>query len=172
MQAGAVLLLRWVTPFWVFNSVFMLGLFWYFGAFAAEQFVRHGARIRGLWFFVAWGAFLGLKAVPHVYGLNILRQAAWALVCTLGILWVLRREERHPDWRDRPLVAAMRFTGRISYSLYAVHTPAIMLATWLLLVGFRQEDYLVQLAANLGASIAATLATYYGVERVFYRPRG
>ncbi|HNC24502.1 MAG TPA: acyltransferase [Opitutaceae bacterium] len=172
MQAGAVLLLRWVTPFWVFNSVFMLGLFWYFGAFAAEQFVRHGARIRGLWFLVAWGAFLGLKAVPHVYGLNILRQAAWALVCTLGILWVLRREERHPDWRDRPLVAAMRFTGRISYSLYAVHTPAIMLATWLLLVGFRQEDYLVQLAANLGASIAATLATYYGVERVFYRPRG
>lgn len=172
MQAFAVLLLRWVTPFWVFNSVFMLGLFWYFGAFAAEQFVRHGARIRGLWFVVGWAGFLGLKAVPHFYGLNILRQAAWALVCTLGILWVLRREERHPEWRDRPLVAAMRYSGRISYSLYAVHTPAIMLATWLLLVGFRQEDYLVQLAANLAASVAATLATYYGVERVFYRPRG
>ncbi|MBS0663763.1 MAG: acyltransferase [Verrucomicrobia bacterium] len=171
MQGFAVLLLRWVTPFWVFNSVFMLGLFWYFGAFAAERFVRHGARIRGIWFGLGWGAFLALKTVPHFYGLNIVRQAVWALVCTLGILWVLRREARHPAWRDRPVVAAMRYAGRVSYSLYAIHTPAIMLATWLLLVGFHQEDYLVQLAANLGASIAATLATYYGVERVFYRPR-
>lgn len=172
MQVVAVLLLPYVTPFWVFNSVLMLGLFWYTGALAAERFVRRGTRLRGGWFLLAWAIFLGLKAVPHFYGLNILRQAGWALVCTLGILWVLRREERHPAWRNHPAVAAMRYAGRISYSLYAVHTPAIMLATWALLVWAGSENYPLQLAANLAASAAATLLTYYGVERVFYRPRG
>jgi len=171
MQAAAVLLLPYVTPFWVFNSVLMLGLFWYLGALAAEGFVRYGARLRGGWFLLAWAAFLGLKAVPHFYGLNILRQGVWALVCALGILWALRREELHPESRDRPAIVALRFSGRISYSLYAVHTPAIMLATWVLLVGVGHENYLVQLAANLVASVAATLLSYYVVERVFYRPR-
>jgi peptidoglycan/LPS O-acetylase OafA/YrhL len=65
----------------------------------------------------------------------------------------------------------MRYSGKISYSLYAVHTPAIMLATWGLLVVAGNTDYFVQLAANLAASAAATLLTYYGIERVFYRPR-
>ncbi len=90
---------------------------------------------------------------------------------TLGILWALRREQLHPGSRDRPIVAVMRYSGKISYSLYAVHTPAIMLATWGLLVVAGNTDYFVQLAANLTASAAATLLTYYGVERVFYRPR-
>lgn len=170
-QLVAVALLRVVTPFWVFNSVLMLGLFWYAGALAAHLFVSRHLRVSGGWFVGSWLGFLALKAVPHFYGLNLLRQAVWALVCVLGILWALSREELHPGWRDRPLVAALRFSGQISYSLYAIHTPAILLTTWALLVSGVSQDYLVQLAATFTASIAATLLTYYGVERVFYRPR-
>jgi peptidoglycan/LPS O-acetylase OafA/YrhL len=171
LQLVAVALLQVVTPFWVFNSVLMLGLFWYAGALAAHLYVARRLRLSGGWFVGSWLGFLALKAVPHFYGLNVLRQAVWALVCVLGILWALNREELHPGSRDRPLVKALRFTGQISYSLYAVHTPAIMLASWVLLTGAFSADYLVQLAATFTASAAATLVTYYGVERVFYRPR-
>ena len=65
----------------------------------------------------------------------------------------------------------MRYFGSISYSLYAMHTPAIMLATWMLLTFTSSRDYFVQLACTFGAAAAAVLLTYYGVERVFYRPR-
>lgn len=171
MQVAAVFLLQLVTPFWVFNSVLMLGLFWYFGALAAHLFVTRGTRVHGGVFALSWLAFLGLKQLPHFYGLNVMRQAAWALVCALGILWALRREALHPESRDHALASAMRFSGRISYSLYAVHTPAIMLATWVLLVVVGTQNYLAQVAATFVASVAATLLTYYGVERVFYRPR-
>ena len=171
MQLVAVVLLQVVTPFWVFNSVLMLGLFWYAGALAARLYVTRHFVVSGRWFLGSWLVFLALKAVPHFYGLTLLRQAGWALVCTLGILWALRLETLHPGSRDRPVVVAMRYSGKISYSLYAVHTPAIMLATWVLLTFTSHPDYLAQLAAAFGASAAATLLTYYGVERVFYQPR-
>ncbi|MDB6126718.1 MAG: Acyltransferase family protein [Verrucomicrobia bacterium] len=170
MQVTAVLLLRFFTPFWVFSTVLMFGLFWYIGALVAHFYVKRGARVHGGAFAASWLTFLGLKMLPHFYGLNVLRQAAWALVCALGILWALHHEARHPGSRDHPLVVAMRYSGRISYSLYSMHSPAIMLATWLLVMA-GTHDYFLQLAATFTASIAATLLTYYGVERVFYRPR-
>ena len=172
MQGLAVwLLVADVSPFWVFNSVLMLGLFWFIGAWTAHLYVtRHTESPLG-WFLLSWLLFLAFKALPHFYGITLLRQAAWAVVCMLGILWALRLEDLHPQSRDRPLVAAGRYSGKISYSLYAVHTPAIMLATRVLLVNFHIQDFFVQLATNLAASIAATLLVYYAVERVFYRPR-
>jgi peptidoglycan/LPS O-acetylase OafA/YrhL len=171
MQLVAIVLLQVITPFWVFNSVLMLGLFWYAGALAAHLYVTRHTLVPGSWFLGSWLVFLALKGVPQFYGMTLLRQAGWALVCAFGILWALRREALHPESRDRPIVAAMRYTGSISYSLYAVHTPAIMLATWGLLAFSGTQDYFVQLAATLTASAAATLLTYYGVERIFYRPR-
>lgn len=171
LQLVAVLLLPVVSPYWVFNSVLMLGLFWYAGAFAAHLFVTRGTQVRGSWFLLAWLTFLGLKELPYFYGINLLRQDFWALVCVLGVLWALRHESVHPESRDRPIVAAMRYSGKISYSLYAMHTPAIMLATWGLLMFTGNRDYLVQLAATFTATTVAVLLTYYRVERVFYRPR-
>jgi peptidoglycan/LPS O-acetylase OafA/YrhL len=171
LQLVAVVLLQYVSPYWVFNSVLMLGLFWYIGALAAQLYVTGRTNSPGRWFLVLWLGFFGLKFVPHFYGITLLRQGAWALVCTYGILWALQQETRHADVRSRPIVSALRFTGSISYSLYAVHTPAIMLATWFLLRVVGTQNYLLQLGANLAASVAATLFTYYAVERVFYRPR-
>jgi peptidoglycan/LPS O-acetylase OafA/YrhL len=166
----AIVMLRYFTPFWVFNSVFMLGIFWYAGAFAAHLFLTGRGRVKGWWLVLAWSGFLALKATPHFTGLNLLKQAAWGLVCAIGILWAIGVEQRHQAFSKLRVVTGFRWLGSISYSLYAMHTPALMLATWtLLLTGV--QSYTVQLVVAMLASIAATLAVYYGIERAFYRPR-
>jgi peptidoglycan/LPS O-acetylase OafA/YrhL len=170
---AAVWLLRFVTPYWVFNSVFMLGLFWYFGAFAAHLFNRGiGREIRLPVVLALWVGFLVVKHLPPFYGLNLLKQAAWAGACMIGILWAVSAEQRATtDAADRPLWRALRFVGKLSYSLYAVHTPAIMFATWALLQTSFGTSYLAQLSATMVLSVATTVAVYLGVERICYQPR-
>lgn len=170
LHVASVLLLPYITPFWVFNSVFMLGVLWYAGALAAHLFLCGRARVPLGAPLAAWALFLALKFVPHFYGLNLLKQAAWAAVCALGILWAIDWEKRHAAAGGHPLIAALRWSGDISYSLYAMHTPAIMLATWGLLA-FGCASYAAQLAATMAASAVATLAVHYGIERRFYRLR-
>lgn len=166
----AIALLPWVTAYWVFNSVFMLGIFWYAGALAAHLFVARGWRATGAQLGLAWAAFLITKLVPSFYGLTLVKQGAWGLVCMLGISWALRREGAAPGHGQHPLVRALRTTGTFSYALYAVHTPVIMLATWVLLTA-GVHAYLVQLALTLAASLGVTYAVHIGIERRFYRPR-
>ncbi len=170
LQFAGIVLLRWVTPFWVFNSVFMLGIFWWSGAWAARWFVTRGPKNYSRELLLAWLAFLALKTLPYFYGLNLLKQNAWGLVCTIGLLQCLHLEEKRPALRQSPALAALRYAGQISYPLYAVHAPAMMLATWALL-RLGQTGYSLQLTATLITSLAATLAIHYGIERVFYRPR-
>ena len=55
----------------------------------------------------AWAVFLALKLTPSFYGLNLLKQAAWGIVCTLGLLWVLGWERRRPAIRHAPTIAAL-----------------------------------------------------------------
>ncbi len=164
----AIYLLRWFSPYWVFNSIFMFGVFWFAGAYAAHLHLARRNRVRAGWFIAAWLLFLAVKSLPSFYGLNLLKQAAWASVCVLGILWAVRWEEKHPALAARRSVAALRWLGDISYSLYAMHTPAIMLATWALLhLGL--QSYPLQLAATMAASLIAVLGTHYALERRFYR---
>jgi peptidoglycan/LPS O-acetylase OafA/YrhL len=170
LQLGGVVFIRYLNPFWLFNSVPMLGIFWYAGALAAHLFLTNRDRVTGLALFTAWAVFIALKLMPSFTGLNLLKQAAWGIVCVLGILWILRIEQRRPLLKSRPLIAIFGYLCDLSYSLYATHTPAIMLTTWALLqIGVR--NYLVQLAATLVVSIIAALGVYYGIERRFYRPR-
>ena len=169
LHLAAIPLLSFVTPFWVFSSPLMLGIFWYAGALAAHLFLAGRARVSAFWFLLSWCGFLALKATPSFYGLNLLKQAAWGLVCVLGLLWVIRQEQLRPRWGDRAIAVGLRRTGDLSYSLYAMHTPAVMLASWALLRTGAQ-NYFAQLATTLAASLAATLAVHYGIERRFYRP--
>ena len=170
LHGFAIALLPWVTAYWVFNSVFMLGIFWYAGALAAHLFVSRGWRASGAQLGLAWACFLGAKLVPGFYGLTLIKQAAWGGVCMLGISWALRREEISPSAGELAPIRALRRAGQLSYALYAVHTPVIMLTTWALLAGGLQA-YPLQLASTLVTSILATYAIYYGVERRFYQPR-
>jgi peptidoglycan/LPS O-acetylase OafA/YrhL len=167
----AVLLLSWVTPYWVFNSVFMLGLFWYAGALAAHLFLARGWRATGAQFGAAWALFLFTKLLPYFYGLTIVKQAAWGLVCMLGLSWVLRLEERRTAGTGGRIIRMLRYSGQLSYTLYAVHTPVIMLTTWALLAGLGGRDYFVQLVTTLATSLAMTLIVHHCIERRFYRPR-
>jgi len=171
MHVFAIFLLQFVTPYWVFNSIFMLGIFWFFGAYAAHVLVVQRRRISLIWPMLSWLMFLALKSVPHFYGLNLLIQLTWALVCALGVLWIAGWETHQPKPRFGRMRGTLSFASQVSYSLYAVHTPAVMLATWALLVFARSENYSAQLGATLAASVIATLVVYYGVERVFYRPQ-
>ena len=169
LHAIAIAMLPHFTPYWVYNSVFMLGIFWYAGALAAHLYLRRRVQVSGPWLLAAWAVFLGLKATPYFYGLNLLKQAAWSGVCLLGILWCLRWEPQIVRRGSSGILYGFRRLGDFSYSLYAVHTPVIMLASWTLLQ-FGIHRYSMQLLVTLAASVAATLAIYFGVERVCYRP--
>lgn len=171
MHVCAIVLLRLgANPYWVFNSIFMLGLFWFAGALIAHGFVTRGWRLAGGWPLAVWGAFMLAKHAPHFYGLNLLKQALWGASCGAALLWILTLEERHGAWSRRGLVQALCFSGTVSYSLYAVHAPVIFLSVWVLhRCGIL--SYPVQLAVTLVASGAATLACYRWVEQRFYRPR-
>lgn len=166
----SIALLPYVTPYWIFNSVLMLGVFWYFGAYAAHVFLARRFAVPGWWLLVAWLAFLALKATPHFYGLNLLKQAAWALICTLGLLWIIRHEPASTAAAPPRSTRFLHRLGDLSYTLYAVHTPVMMLATWALLQ-LQVQDYLVQLTATMLCSVLAILAVHYGIERPFYRRR-
>ncbi|MDI1337487.1 MAG: acyltransferase [Lacunisphaera sp.] len=172
MHAFAIGLLRLgFSPYWAFNSLFMLGLFWFAGALAAHGFVARRWRLAGWWVLIAWIGFLLVKAVTPFYGLNLIKQAMWGLVCVVALLWVLTFEERHGTWRRQQIVGTLCYGGTISYSLYAVHTPVMLITTWFLLRVAGCENYLVQLAVTLLAAAGATVACYYLVEHRFYRPR-
>ena len=170
LHLATIPLVRYVTPFWVFNSVPMLGVFWYAGAWAADHFVGHSARLPARWPLLAWLGFLSLQFVPHFFGLSLIRQAVWGLVCTLGILWMLGWETLRPQWSPGPMAAGLRYVGRISYSLHTVHPPIMMLVTWALLRA-GQRDYLVQFALLPVVAVGASLLVHYGIERRYYRPR-
>jgi peptidoglycan/LPS O-acetylase OafA/YrhL len=170
LHALAIALLGVFTPYWVYNSVFMLGIFWYGGALAAHLFLSGRGRVAGKWVFLTWLGFLGLKAMPYFVGLSLLKQAAWGLICVLGLLWFLGVETIRGNFSQSIIVRSFRPIAGVSYSLYAMHTPAIMLATWALVqMGIR--NYMLQLSATLITSVVATLIVHFGVERIFYKPR-
>ncbi|MBL9187606.1 MAG: acyltransferase [Opitutaceae bacterium] len=170
LQLAAIAALGMLSPYWVFSSVFMLGIFWYAGALAAHLFLAGRGPRSGRWLIAAWALFLALKATPHFAGLNLLKQAAWGLVCFLGILWLVRWELSHPAVGGQRTIVSLCRLGDVSYSLYAMHTPAMMLASWALLqIG--RPSYPIQLAATLIASLVATWLVHVGIERRFYAPK-
>ncbi len=168
LQVLGMLLLPIVSPFWVFNSVLILGLFWYAGALAAQLFANGRASLRPIWLIAAWGGFLLLKGMTHFYGLNLIKQAAWGLVCTCAILTVLHTQEKQAKRPSHPVIRALRYLSDISYSLYALHTPAIMLTSWLIISFVPGGGYFSQLALSLGLTVLTVLVVHYGIERRFY----
>lgn len=160
-----------IDPFVLFPSFVVMGLFWYFGALAAHLRWRHAWVPRGWWLGALWAGFLGLQLTPHFFGLNLIKQAVWGVICMLGLLWVLGWESRHAAAQNRPATRAFLWTGEISYPLYAVHTPVILLVNWALLTYTTTRSYAWQLALNLLVPLAVTLVVHHAIERRFYRPR-
>lgn len=170
MQMVALALRNHVDPFVLFNGILVTALFWYQGALAVHLRHRHGWRVRGWWIGAAWLAFLAAKQVPHFLGLNMLKQVIWGLVSMLVIVWLVDWEVRQAGQRDRAWTRLLRWVGDISYPLYAVHTPVILLVNWgMLRLGWL--DYGGQLAANLVLCLAVSVLVHRVVEKRFYRAR-
>ena len=153
------------------GPVLIMGLFWYLGALAAHLRAKHGWRVPGWWLGALWALFLCLQMTPHFFGLNMIKQLVWGLLCMVGIVWLIDWEQRNEARREHLLPRLLRWTGEISYPLYAVHTPVILLVNWGLLTLASSRSYAWQLSLNLLLPIAVTLVVHHGIERRFYRPR-
>ena len=117
--------------------------------------------------FLAWAGFLALKALPAFFGRGTLMQNAWGLVCVLGLLQCLHMEKTAPQWRTARPMGALRYAGQISYSLYAVHPPAIMATSWALERFPAARSNTVQLGLTFLATALLTAATYWFIERPY-----
>lgn len=171
LQLLALTLRDLVNPFVLYTSVLIMGLFWYLGALAAHLRAKHGWRVPGWWLGALWALFLCLQMTPHFFGLNMIKQLVWGLLCMVGIVWLIDWEQRNEARREHLLPRLLRWTGEISYPLYAVHTPVILLVNWGLLTLASSRSYAWQLSLNLLLPIAVTLVVHHGIERRFYRPR-
>lgn len=162
-----------LSPYWVYGSPPMMALFWYAGAWAARWYFAQPRRISPWIFIGCWTAFLAARELPPFHHRNLLLQLLWCAVCTGGMLWLACLEQRNPASGNRPFVRALRHVGQLSYSLYSVHTPVIMLVTWLIMSIplFHGENYGLQLLFTLAASVAVTYATYYGIERLYFKAK-
>jgi peptidoglycan/LPS O-acetylase OafA/YrhL len=171
LQFVALALRNVVNPFVLFSGVLMMALFWYFGALAAHLRRKRDWRVPGWWLGALWALFLTLQLTPHFFGLNMIKQLVWGLICMGGIVWLIGWEERHEAQREHVLARALRWTGDISYPLYAMHTPVILLVNWGLLTFGSSRSYAWQLSLNLMLPILVTLVVHHGIERRFYRPK-
>jgi peptidoglycan/LPS O-acetylase OafA/YrhL len=171
LEGIGLILLPHVSPYWVYNSVFMYTIFWYAGALTAHYFVQNGARSFARELIITWIAFVLLNHAPHFYGLSVLKQNLFGLLCTYVVLQCLHAETSHATVALNAPVRALRYAGQVSYSLYVVHTPALLLATWAL-IQLGMTSYSLQLIVTMASTLIATLVVHYGIERVFYRPRG
>ena len=171
LQILTLVLEPYVSPYVLFTGVLVMALYWYLGALAAHLFQKHGWRVRGRWVGAAWALFLAVKLIPSFYGLNMIKQLAWGLVCTGLIVWLIDWEQRHEAWRELVLPRLLRWVGGISYSLYAVHTPMILLVNWALLTWATSHSYAWQLGLNLVVPFLTVLVVHHGIERRFYHPQ-
>jgi peptidoglycan/LPS O-acetylase OafA/YrhL len=162
-----------LSPYWVYNSAPMMALFWCVGAWTARWYFERPHRVSPWVFIACWSVFLAAHALPPFHARNLLFQILWCSVCASAVLWLACLEQRKPALGVLPLVRALRHAGQVSYSLYAVHTPVMLLVTWLMLTYplFQGENYGLQLALTFVASIIATYATYYGIERHYFKSK-
>lgn len=171
LQLLALSLRNLVDPFVLFSGVLVMALFWYLGALAAHLRFKHAWRVPGWWLAAGWALFLSLQLAPNFFGLGLIKQFVWGLICMGVIVWLLDWEKRHEARREHRLSRLLRWTGDISYPLYAVHTPVILLVNWGLLALVSSRSYAWQLSLNLLLPVVVTVIVHYGIERRFYRAR-
>jgi peptidoglycan/LPS O-acetylase OafA/YrhL len=151
-------------------------LIWVAGALIAEAYVgRQSMRFAGWCVWPSLLLLVGLTAadaqdaVPPVVPL---RDMAWAVALGLGLIWVLLGARDRPQAVLHVLARRLRPLGTISYSLYVVHYPIIVvLAAWWT-AHHRTAPVGVELfVLGIGLSLSAGAACWYVVERHFVGAR-
>ena len=164
-----LILQPYVNPYVLFGGILVASLFWYFGALAAHLWQIRNVRVRTWWLIVLWAVFLVLNGSGHFFGQSMLKQLIWSLICAGLILRLLAWEKSRPSIHLRAGPRVFRWFGTISYSLYAVHTPLILLVNWSLLAFTINRSYFGQLTLNLLVPMLVAVAVHYAVERRFYK---
>ena len=170
LQGVALALEPHANPFVLFPGPLVMAWLWFLGALAARLTAEDKTAVRGWWIGAAWLVFQGLKALPHFYAQSLLKQIVFGGVCALAVLWLVDWQRRRGSEPRAAWARWLGWSGEVSYSLYAVHTPAIFLVTWLLLRA-GHANYTAQLLGAAAATLALTWLVHHGIERRFYRSK-
>jgi peptidoglycan/LPS O-acetylase OafA/YrhL len=153
---------------WAYNSPMMLALFFYFGAYLAHLRSHRTILFRSAWLSVVavWLTFILVREGVEFRHRALVLQGLWALCCVCILAgWMGLKGPLH-ETICRPFV----WLGKISYSLYATHSPAIFISTWLLLT-LGLKNYLLQLTVALVLTFILTFAGYHFLESPYVKAR-
>jgi peptidoglycan/LPS O-acetylase OafA/YrhL len=153
---------------WAYNSPLMQAFFFYLGAHLAFIRSKKIPSCRSAWLSLAglWLAFIMVREGPEFRHRALVLQALWALCCLCILTGWLGLKGPLSAAISRPLA----WVGRASYSLYATHSPAIFLGSWLLLT-VRTDNYLLQLALALALTVLFTAIGYRLLELPYAKAR-
>ncbi|MEO7412628.1 MAG: acyltransferase [Opitutaceae bacterium] len=167
LQVVALFIAPHFSPTWLVNTPLIMGAYWYVGMLAAEWHFRK-AKVLPLWVpLLTWVLFLLLREAPDSALRYIILQLVRSLHFATILLWLLGLESTRPSFRASAFVRSLCLTGRISYSLYVVHTPVILATTWALGALTSIHSNAVQLLVTFSATLAVTAVTYRYIERPF-----
>lgn len=153
---------------WAYNSPMMQALFFYLGAYLAHlrSYRTIPCRLGWLSVVAVWLSFILVREGPEFRHRALILQGLWALCCVCILAgWMGLKGPLH-EIICRPFVRL----GKFSYSLYATHSPAIFMSTWLLLT-LGLTNYLLQLAVALALTAVLTFVGYHFLEAPYNRAR-
>jgi peptidoglycan/LPS O-acetylase OafA/YrhL len=159
-----------IDRFWLSSSCFVYGIFWVGGAYAAYLLESGKSKDAALWVLLTYALFLAAKTGSYFKGLVLIRQFLFGLVCISLLNLIVRNEDRFGKYLSPRWQRLFKMGADASYSLYAVHNPAILIGIWIACTAFAPVRLLSELLLTLGLSIIVTLLVYFGIERRYYKP--
>lgn len=169
LQFVALTMTAYFPPHWLGGTPLLMGAYWYLGMLAAEWHFKGGRRVPAWALLPAWLLFLALRGLPFTPVGFVATQLVRALGFALLLLWLTGREARAPAFVQIAPMRLLRSVGRVSYSLYAVHPPAIMATSWAMERFPALRSNAPQLLLTLLATAFATGVTYWFIERPYLR---
>lgn len=151
---------------WLDGNFALYWIIWSGGAWLAEAWTREQLGRPPLWLAAIACAGLGVGVF------NVWRQrsgGATNLAWGLFFFWLVWGLIARPEWSAKiPAVLdrALRGLGQISYSLYLIHFPVLLLlgAAWVKFAGGKPHNFLVPLVAS-AAMVPVAWVFYRAIER-------
>jgi peptidoglycan/LPS O-acetylase OafA/YrhL len=169
LQFVAMAMRAHFPPHWLGGTPLLMGAYWYLGMLAAEWHFKGGRHVPAWLLLPAWGLFIAMRGLPFTPTGFVVTQLLRALGFALLLLWLVGRESQFPAFVQTGPMRLLRAVGQVSYSLYAVHPPAIMATSWALerFPAFRNNT--AQLLLTFLATALVTGVTYWFIERPYLR---
>lgn len=160
-----------IDPYVLYASVVVGALLWFCGAWTARVYFRGGGAVSLIWVLVSWLLFAFINQQSMHAGAGLLRQAVWAVVCSLFIYWLVTRERDRGKVAEGKEARILRWWGDISYPLYAVHTPVILIVIWSGGEAIEPWGFVYQAVASLILPVLVAQLVHRNIEIRFLWPR-